>query len=117
MSLCDYLHEKAEESRHNEIIGYLIIITGSIFPIGGIIETVVVSENPRWFLFIPYEITGDVSSVVGLAFNFVGLVLLGLGIALCIHYALERSWYMAELRRAQSHEIEKMARRRKKKGK
>jgi len=96
MSLCDYLHEKAEESRHNEIIGYLIIITGSIFPIGGIIETVVVSENPRWFLFIPYGITGDVSSVVGLAFNFVGLVLLGLGIALCIHYALERSWYMAE---------------------
>ena len=57
MSLRDYLHEKAEESRHNETIGYLIIIVGSIFLIGGIIETVVVSENPSWFLFIPYAVS------------------------------------------------------------
>ena len=115
MSLRDYLHEKAEESRHNETIGCLIIIIGSIYLIGGIIETVIVSENPEWFLFIPYKITGEVSSLVGLAFNFVGLVLLALGIALCIYYALERSWYMAELRKAQSREIEKMVKRRKRK--
>ena len=114
MSLRDYLHEKAEESRHNETIGYLIIIIGSIFLVGGVIVTVVVSENPEWFLFIPYELTGELSSLVGLSFNLVGLVLLALGIALCIHYAMERSWYMAELRKAQASEIEKMTRRRKK---
>jgi len=115
MSLRDYLHEKAEESRHNETIGYLIIIIGSIFFVGGTIETVVVSENPKWFLFIPYEITEGISSLVGLAFNLVGIVLLALGIALCINYALERSWYIAELHKAQSHEIEKMKERKRKK--
>lgn len=36
MSFSDYLHEKAEESRHNETVGYLIIIVGSIFFVGGL---------------------------------------------------------------------------------
>jgi len=40
----EYLHEKAEESRHNETIGYIII--GSIFFIGGLLETVITVENP-----------------------------------------------------------------------
>ncbi|MEM3752287.1 MAG: hypothetical protein QXM65_04970 [Candidatus Bathyarchaeia archaeon] len=31
MLFSEYLHEKAEESRHNETIGYLIIIIGSVF--------------------------------------------------------------------------------------
>ena len=39
MSLRDYLHEKAEESRHNESIGYFIIIIGSIFFVGGSLIT------------------------------------------------------------------------------
>ena len=56
MSLRDYLHEKAEESRHNETIGYLIAIIGSIFVIGGILETLIAVEKPHsWFLFFPYN--------------------------------------------------------------
>ncbi|MEM3703416.1 MAG: hypothetical protein QXX79_03215 [Candidatus Bathyarchaeia archaeon] len=49
----EYLHEKAEESRHNETIGYMITVIGSVFFVGGLIETVVVAENPQWFLIIP----------------------------------------------------------------
>mgnify|MGYP006910663535 FL=1 len=39
MSFRDYLHEKAEELRHNETLAYLIFLAGAIFFVGGIIET------------------------------------------------------------------------------
>ena len=119
MSLRDYLHEKAEESRHNETIGYLIAIIGSIFMIGGILETLIAVEKPHsWFLFFPYnseKFIGDPYSLLGLSLDLVGLVLLALGIILCVHYALERAWYMNELRKTQSAEEEKMFKRKRKK--
>jgi len=119
MSLRDYLHEKAEESRHNETIGYLIAIIGSIFMIGGILETLIAVEKPHsWFLFFPYnseKFMGDPYSLLGLSLDLVGLVLLALGIILCVHYALERAWYMNELRKTQSAEEEKMFKRKRKK--
>jgi len=118
MSLRDYLHEKAEESRHNETIGYLIAIIGSIFMIGGILETLIAVEKPHsWFLFFPYnseKFIGDPYSLLGLSLDLVGLVLLALGIILCVHYALERAWYMNELRKTQSAEEEKMFKRKRK---
>jgi len=118
MSLRDYLHEKAEESRHNETIGYLIAIIGSIFMIGGILETLIAVEKPHnWFLFFPYnseKFMGDPYSLLGLSLDLVGLVLLALGIILCVHYALERAWYMNELRKTQSAEEEKMFKRKRK---
>ena len=121
MSLRDYLHEKAEESRHNETIGYLIAIMGSIFMIGGILETLIAVEKPHsWFLFFPYnseKFMGDPYSLLGLSLDLVGLVLLALGIILCVHYALERAWYMNELRKTQSAEEEKMFKRKRKKPK
>jgi hypothetical protein len=57
----EYLHEKAEESRHNETIGYMIIIFGSLFFVGGLLETIITAElggvNPDWFLTFPYHFT------------------------------------------------------------
>lgn len=112
MSLREYLHEKAEESRHNEIVGYLIVIVGSIFLFGGTLITVITADSPSWILFLPYHITHHPYSLLGLAYTLMGIVLLCLGIVLIIHYAIERSWYMNELRKAQANEIEKMQRRR-----
>ena len=112
MSLREYLHEKAEESRHNEIVGYLIVIVSSIFLLGGTLITVVTEDSPSWFLFIPYHITHHPYSLLGLAYSLMGTVLLCLGMVLIVHYAIERSWYMNELRKAQANEIEKMRRRR-----
>jgi len=60
MLFSEYLHEKAEESRHNETIGYLITIIGSIFFVGGLLETVITVENPEWFLIIPYHLTPSI---------------------------------------------------------
>ncbi len=47
MLFSDYLHEKAEESRHNETVGYFVTVIGSVFFIGGLLETVVTVKNPN----------------------------------------------------------------------
>jgi len=110
MSLREYLHEKAEESRHNETIAYLIITIGTTFLIGGALITVTTTQNPNWFLFIPYQITSHPYSLLGLSYTLIAIVLLCLGIALAVKYALERAWYMEEMRKAQTQEEEKVRR-------
>jgi hypothetical protein len=55
MSFRNYLHKKAEESRHNETLAHLMFLAGSIFFVGGILETLSLTGNPEWFLFIPYH--------------------------------------------------------------
>ncbi|MGQ9460813.1 MAG: hypothetical protein ACUVRA_06250 [Candidatus Bathyarchaeaceae archaeon] len=94
----DYLHEKVEESRHNETLAYLMFMAGAIFFVGGVIETMMIAENLDWFFFFPYKITPHVSSLLGLSLEFSGLTLLILGMILGIHYALEKSVYMNQLK-------------------
>jgi len=112
LGLRDYLHEKAEESRHNETISYLMIVIGSIFLVGGVLETVLKVENPKWFLFIPFQLSTDLYSLLGLSFTLIGLAFLSLGMVLSIHYAMDRSWYMSELHKMQKIEERRLKRRR-----
>jgi cytochrome c biogenesis factor len=115
MLFSEYLHEKAEESRHNETVGYFIIVIGSIFFVGGLLETVIKVENPEWFLIIPYHLTPHPYSLLGLSLTSMGLALICLGIVISIHYARERGWYMRELLEAHSTEEQKIKIERKKK--
>jgi len=108
MLFSEYLHEKAEESRHNETVGYLIIIIGSIFLMGGLLVTVLKVENPEWFLIIPYHLTPHPYTLLGLSLTSIGLVLLCLGMAISIHYARERGWYMKELHKAHTTEEQRL---------
>lgn len=108
LALRDYLHEKAEESRHNETLGFLIMVIGVNFLVGGIVATAVTVENPEWLLFIPYKLNSHPYSLVGLSFTSIGLVLLVLGIIFSIHSALQRSLYIDRLKDSQKLEAQKI---------
>ncbi|MGC8999173.1 MAG: hypothetical protein ACP5JW_07305 [Candidatus Bathyarchaeia archaeon] len=41
----DYLHEKVEESKHNETVAYLMSPAGTVFFVGGILENLLISNN------------------------------------------------------------------------
>jgi len=103
----DYLHERAEESRHNEILAYLMFMAGAIFFVGGLLETVITTENPDWFLFFPYKITSHAYSLLGLSMVLGGFTLLVLGIVLGIHYSLDRSLYMNQLKEVYADKVSK----------
>jgi cytochrome b subunit of formate dehydrogenase len=100
MSIHDYLHEKAAESRHNEIIAYIMFLTGSVFCIGGILSSLVMSQEPSWFLFIPY--IADFTEAMFLEFSLliIGLFLIVASIGSGVHYYRARSWYLKELTKA-----------------
>jgi hypothetical protein len=104
----EYLHEKAEESRHNENVGYMIILAGVVLLVGGTLLTVVTVPDPEWFLIIPYHITSHPYSLFGLTFTILAYILLACGIALSVYYTTQRSWYMKRLK--ETHTIEKLRR-------
>jgi cytochrome c biogenesis factor len=110
MLFSEYLHEKAEESRHNETVGYFLTVIGSIYFVGGVLETVIKMPHPEWLLVVPYQITPDPYSLLGLTLTSIGVALLVLGIALSVHYTRERTWYMKELHNAHTTEEQELLR-------
>ncbi len=102
MSFRDYLHEKAEESRHNETLAYLMFLAGAVFFVGGILETLSLGENPSWFLLIPYFSQASTGVFLGLTLVIGGFSLIIFGITAGINYSHDRDWYMKELGKANS---------------
>ena len=96
----DSMHEKIEESRHNETLAYLMFMAGAIFFVGGIVEIMIIAESPDWFFFFPYKLTPHVSSLLGLSLELGGFTLLVLGIILGIHYTLDKALYMNQMKGA-----------------
>ncbi len=100
MAARDYFHEKAEESRHNELIGYIMFLAGSVFFVGGILAALTMNSQPNWFLFIPYDLTSTQALTLEMSFLIVGLCLIVAGIASGLHFYHARSMYMQELFKA-----------------
>jgi len=104
MSFNDYLHERAEESRHNETLAYLIFLAGAVFFVGGMLETLSLSGNYSWFLFLPYSSEPNAGTFLGLTLMISGISLIVFGIATGIHCSRDRSWYMQEVHKTSSLE-------------
>jgi hypothetical protein len=98
VSSVDYVHRKIEESRHNETLAYLMFMAGVLFFVGGILETVITTENPDWFLFFPYKITSHAYSLLGLFMVLSGFMLLVSGIVLCVFYVFDSAFYLDQLK-------------------
>jgi len=108
MSFREYLHEKAEESRHNETCAYLMYLAGTMLFIDDILETLGVGEDPRWFIFIPYYTEPFAGAILGLTLIISGLSLIVFGIVAGLTYSRDRGWYMEEMRKANSAENDLM---------
>lgn len=107
LSFSYYLHEKAEESRHNESMCFMIAILGSVFMVAGIIQTLLMVQRPEWFLIFPYHIGSSPNDFMGLAFTLMGIFLFLGGVVLSIHYAAQRLWYSNALKEGYKMEEEK----------
>jgi hypothetical protein len=108
MSFKEYLHEKAEESRHNETIAYIMFLAGAVFFVGGVLESLNLTESPSWFMFIPYHAEPIAGAVLGLTLTISGFCLIIFGIVAGLICSRDRGWYMHELRNANSLEDTKM---------
>ena len=97
MSIHDYLHEKAAESRHNETLAYIMFLVGSVFFVGGILSSLVMSQETSWFLFIPYIADFTEAMFLELSFLLIGIFLCVAAIAAGLHYYRARNWYLEEL--------------------
>ena len=103
----DYLERKSEECEHNEILSYLTIVLGAIFLVGGLLATIIVAENPHWFLIFPYEQLSHRSGFLGLVLMILGFVLISTGFILSIHDDWKRTWYLSQLKESSALEEEK----------
>ena len=104
MSIQDYLHEKGEESQHNEMIAYMMVLAGSVFFVGGILSSLGMGREPSWFLFIPYLADSTQAIFLEIAFLVVGLFLIVGGIGTGLHYYRDRGGYMRELGKSNNTE-------------
>jgi hypothetical protein len=104
MSIQDYLHEKAEESRNRELIAYMMFLAGSVFFVGGILSSLGMGREPSWFLFIPYLADSAEVLLLEIALLLTGLLLIFSGIGVGAHYYRDRGWYMRELGKANNAE-------------
>jgi hypothetical protein len=106
------LHRRAEEATNNEILAFLTIVLGAVFLVGGLVETVVVAESPRWFLVVPYQNSSNPSMVLGFILMVLGFMLISAGFVLSIHYDRKKEWYLNQLEESSVPDIERERHRR-----
>ena len=111
LNFLDYLHEKAQESRHKEKQAYLMFLAGIIFYVGGILTNLNLTENPEWFIFIPYHTEPVGGAILGLSLIMSGLCLTVFGIVAGSICRRHRRQYIEELRKAISEKELKLMKR------
>src|SRR3990170_6584463 len=98
-----------QESRHNEMLGFLTIILGAVFLVGGLQITLVTVSNPEWFIYFPYKITPHPQSFLGLTLTILGFLQMTTGFSVVLYYSRRRGWFMKNLGESDSFFEEKLA--------
>lgn len=93
LSSTDLVWDKIQESRQNQTISFLIVITGAIFFILGFFETITSTGKPSWLLFIPYKLAPPAQNFVSLFMILCGSLFSFVGISFCIYYKFDREHY------------------------
>jgi len=96
----DWLHRKAEEHAHNEILAFLMIILGVNLLIGGLLTIIIAAGEPNWLLNFPYVPLQASPAYLGLILTFTGFAILSAGFLLVVHYDRKRSWYVKEIEKS-----------------
>ena len=99
-----YLHEKAEESRHNESMSLLVAAIGSVLLVGGLLQTIGTMEKLQLFPMSIYQLWSSPYGFLGFSFTILGVILFLVGLILAVHYASHRSWYGNALK--EKYEVE-----------
>jgi hypothetical protein len=100
LSIEDWLHRRAEENAHNEILAFLMTVLGVNLLIGGIIVVTIVVGGPTWLLSFPYTPPQTSSAYTGLVLTITGFIILSGGFILVIYYDRKRSWYIKEIEKS-----------------
>jgi len=96
----DWMHRKAEENAHNEILAFLLAVLGVNLLIGGLIVVTIVVGELGWLLIFPYKPSQTSSAYIGLILTITGFIILLAGFILVIHYNKKRSWYIKEIEKS-----------------
>jgi hypothetical protein len=91
----------------------MIAILGSVFMIGGILQTLITAQRLEWFLIFPYQVGSSAYDFLGLALTILGATLFLGGIVLAVHYGAQRLWYTNALKESYRFEEEKLKAKRK----
>ena len=95
-----WLHRKAEENAHNEILAFLMIILGVNLLTGGLLAIIIAAGEPSWLLSFPYMPLQASPAYLGLILTVAGFAVLAAGLVLVMHYDRKRSWYIKEIEKS-----------------
>ena len=100
MLMDDWLHRKAEENAHNEILAFLMMVLGVNLLVGGLIVVFIAAGEPSWLLIFPYAPLQTQSAYLGLILTTAGFTILSAGFILVTYYDRKRSWFLKEIERS-----------------
>lgn len=93
----DWLHKKAEEYAHNEILALLLIILGVNFLTTGLLVTLFSLGEEGLQLFLTFKQLQSATATLGLILAAAGFGVSSAGFLLVIHYDRKKSWYRRQL--------------------
>jgi uncharacterized membrane protein len=95
----DWLHRKAEENAHNEILAFLLMVLGMNLLMGGLLMSLIVAGELTVILQ-PSNLPPSSTAYSGFILTVVGFFVMFSGFTLTIYYSRKRLWYITQIERS-----------------